>query len=289
MLGHFDRHWTASIAETVSKSALDFGVALGLDGVTDSNGSYNKGETSLYVPDEWVFECVKTEKNLLPGPSIHPNRPDAISRLSSCIDRGSVLIHWIPAVQKIDPADTRLRKFYQILKDASIPLLIQCGDRSFLPTNDIKLSRLDALMAPLEAGVTVICGRSGTNSMTSLQRNQLGTLKKLLLRYDHLFLDNSGLCSSARFFHTQGLAQDPLFADRTLYGSGLPVAANPFYFVRQIGLRKTIEIKRHSNAIDRDLAIKKHLGYPLKTEESASSVLANVNLHSNSQITGLNV
>ena len=217
----FDSLWCQGVSSLLKESEMDFGVVLGLDGFTNGSGAYEKKHTSLYVPEDWVFNRCRKHSNLLPGPSIHPYRADALSRLESCIKQGCTLIHWAPKLQNIDPAETRLKPYYKLLSEANIPLLVQCGDEGFLPERGKSIGRVDSLIAPLEAGVKVICGRSATHGFCSFERDQIPILRRLLLRYSNLTLDNSYVCSFSRIPNAQSLAKDPITAKKTLYGSGL--------------------------------------------------------------------
>src|SRR5690606_37639414 len=84
--------------------------------------------SQLVVPPSWVFEACRRHRGLLlPGPSINPNRRDALERLEECIEGGAALIKWLPAAQGIDPSSPRLADFYTRMAEAGLPLLVHSG------------------------------------------------------------------------------------------------------------------------------------------------------------------
>jgi hypothetical protein len=272
-----DQDWARMLADRVADSDLDFAVALGFDGVYGADGELDRDRSQMIVPPSWVFEVCGRYTGLLPGPSIHPLRRDAMERLDECIERGAALIKWLPIVQAIDPASPRLRSFYRRLADAGIPLLIHAGtgERTFRIVApeyvDVKL-----LVPPLEAGVKVICAHSAARIHFSFEANQLAELRELLRRYPHLWVDNSGLANLARFRHLPKLARDPLIAARTLHGSDFPVPSDAIYYPLRLGPRRIWQIERERNKLQRDVLIKRALRFTEESFTRAATVLANV-------------
>ncbi len=132
-----DIDWVEIITKLISESEVDYGVVLGFDAVHNkSDGMLNQEMTQLVVPCDWVFKVCKQYDNLLPGPGINPYRKDAIHLLESCINRGAVLIKWLPPAQNIDVSDHNLKEFYQVAAKAKIPLLLHTGgERTFKSLN----------------------------------------------------------------------------------------------------------------------------------------------------------
>lgn len=273
-----DQDWAERIARGVAESELDRAVVLGFDGVYDARGELDRKRSQMIVPPSWVFEaCRRHPDRLLPGPSIHPLRPDALELLEECIRRGAVLLKWLPSAQNIDPSDPRLRAFYRRMADARLPLLVHSGggEQTFAEVAP-ELSDLARIRAPLEAGVPVVCAHAGTPVHLSRDRDQRPLLRELLRRYPHLWLDNSGISNPSRFAHLPAVAADPELAERTLYGSDFPVPTNAVYYVGRLGLRRTWRLERERNPLQRDIDIKRALGSPDATLTRAASVLPGI-------------
>ena len=119
------RSWVARIAALVQGSDLDYAVVLGFDAVyAPETGQIDIARSQLMVPEKWVFRVCRETSGLLPGPSINPYRTGAIADLERAIENKAVLLKWLPAAQAIDPSDTRLGTFYQVMARAGLPLLV---------------------------------------------------------------------------------------------------------------------------------------------------------------------
>jgi uncharacterized protein len=266
------------VAVMIRESEIDRAVVLGFDGVYDAGGEFDRERSQLVVPPSWVFEaCRRYPGELLPGPSVNPFRRDALERLEECIQGGAVLIKWLPSAQDIDPSNPRLGEFYRRVAESGIPLLVHTGggEMTFREVRP-ELKELSLLRAPLDAGVTVICAHSATPIILSRDPNQLPLLRSMLQEYPHLWVDNSGMANPSRFAYLPRLAREPLFHARTLYGSDFPVPSNAFYFAGRIGPPTALALERVRNPFDRDVRIKRALGYPDRTLTRAERVLANL-------------
>jgi predicted TIM-barrel fold metal-dependent hydrolase len=223
-----------------------------------------------------VFKVARENKSLLPGPSINPYRSNAVELLDECFERKAVLIKWLPSTQRIDPADPALTPFYRRAAELGIPLLVHIGGERTFESLNPEFNFLHRLDTALEMGVKIICAHSATPILASGEPSQLGELEVYLKRYPHLWVDNSGMCNPGRFNHTHALANHPLIAQRTLYGSDWPVPSNAFYFLPKLGVRKVWKLDRIKNYFQRDFAIKQALGYPSGSATLAHKVLANL-------------
>lgn len=270
-----DQDWADAIADRVRESELDRAVVLGFDGAYDARGELDLERSQMIVPPSWVFEaCRRHPDALLPGPSVNPLRRDALERLDECIEGGAVLLKWLPSAQGMDPGSARLRPFYRRMAEAGLPLLVHSGGgentfREIAPAlKDVRLLRL-----PLEEGVPVVCAHSGARVLLSLDPDQLPLVRAMLREFPNFWLDNSGMANPSRFPYLARLARDPLFCERTLYGSDYPVPAQSVYYPRRLGPRRAWRLARISNPLDRDVAIKRALGYPDETLSRAAQVL----------------
>lgn len=276
MENSIDSDWSKKISNLISDSELDYGVVLGFDAAFHKNGKIDEKHSQMSIPLNWVFDVCHKYDNLLPGPSIHPYAADALDRLGESIERGAVLIKWLPSAQLINPSEKSLVLFYQKLADAKLPLLVHCsGERTFNSWNE-DYNHVSHLVAPLEQGVKVICAHSAARVLGFNQEDMFTDLKKLLKHYSNLWVDNSGMCNPSRFHHLPGLAEDKEIADRTLYGSDWPVPSNAFYYLKNLGLKKVWQLEKMKNWVARDVEIKRQLGYSDETLVRSSNVLANL-------------
>lgn len=273
----FDQDWAARLADLVRVSEVDHAVALGFDGVYDAKGKLDEALSQSIIPAAWVFEACRRHPELLPGPSVNPHREDALERLEECIEGGAVLIKWLPASQRIDPSDPALEPFYARLAESRIPILCHSGgsENTFAQV-DARLKDLRLLERPLEAGVPIIVAHTAAPVTYARDEDQVPLLKSWLARYPHLWVDNSGISNLSRFPHLPRFAKDPEIVPRTLHGSDWPVPTNSIYYVRELGRRRVMSLERERNPLQRDVAIKRALGYPDEVLTRASSVLPNL-------------
>lgn len=269
----FDADWAAGLARLVDGSELNFAVALGFDGVYDDAGDLDLGRSQMIVPPDWVFRVCERHPELLPGPSIHPLRRDALERLDEAVERGAVLIKWLPSAQAIDPADRRIRPFLQRLADAGLPLLVHAGtgEQTFRMITP-RFHELSRLVPALETGVTVIAAHAAAPLHFSFESDARPQLREMIGRYRNLWVDNSGLANPARFRHLPTLAADGVFQERTLHGSDYPVPNNAIYYPRILG-RTLVRIERERNRLQRDMMLKQALGFSRETFTRAAGVL----------------
>lgn len=272
-----DQDWAARLAASVADSELDHAVALGFDGVYDADGRLDREHSQMVVPPGWVFHVCERYPELLPGPSVNPHRRDAIERLDECIARGATLIKWLPSAQRIDPAAPLIRPFLRRMADVALPLLVHAGTgentfRMIAP----ELHGLERLVPALEMGVTVIVAHAAGRIHFAREPDAQPELRRMVRRYPHLWVDNSGLANPARFRHLVRLLDDPVLLPRTLHGSDFPVPPNPLLYPRQIGVRRATALQREHNLLQRDLELKRALGFPEASFTRASALLPNL-------------
>jgi predicted TIM-barrel fold metal-dependent hydrolase len=272
-----DADWAADIADRVRRSELDHAVALGFDGVYDARGRLDEARSQMIIPPGWVFEVCARHPELLPGPSVNPHRRDALERLEECIERGAVLIKWLPATQSIDPAAPEIRPFYRRLADAGIPILVHSGgsEQTFAQVRP-ELKDLARIELPLSLGVPMIVAHTAAPVTYARDPDQVPLLKEYLRRYPHLWVDNSGISNPSRFPHLPRFAGDAELVARTLHGSDFPVPSNAFWYTRRLGARRVAALERIRNRMQRDIELKRALGYPDDVLTRAASVLPNL-------------
>lgn len=277
LAGSIDADWAAGLARRVRESEVDHAVALGFDGVYDARGELDREKSQMIVPHRWVFEVCEQHRELLPGPSVNPNRRDALDALEECVERGAALIKWLPATHGIDPSHPGHAPFYRRLAESGIPLLVHSGgSENVFAEVDSRLKDLRLLETPLEMGVKVIVAHSGAPVVHAREENQIPLLRKWLRRFPHLWVDNSGMANLSRFPYLPAMARDAEFVERTLHGSDFPVTTNSFFYVRQLGRRRMLSLEREKNLLQRDVAIKRALGFPDEVLTRATNVLPNL-------------
>jgi uncharacterized protein len=277
MQASVDQDWAALVSGLTGSSELDYVVALGFDGVYDRSGDIDRARSQMIVPERWVFDVCERYANLLPGPSINPYRRGAVDALEEAIERGAVLIKWLPIVQGFDPASRRGRPFLERLAASGVPLLVHAGSgEATFATVDPNVGHLCDLEPALELGVTVICAHSAAPILFSRHENQIPLLRRMLKRYPNLWVDNSGLANPSRFRHLPRFAADPVIRDRTLHGSDFPVITNAFYYPGRIPLGQIADIERERNGLEREILVKRAIGFPDAALFRAASVLANL-------------
>ena len=272
-----DADWAADLADRVRRSELDHAVALGFDGACDAGGRLDEARSQMVIPHRWVFDVCRRHPELLPGPSVNPHRRDALERLEECIEHGAVLIKWLPATQAIDPSDRALAPFYRRLAETGIPILIHSGgsEQTFAQVAP-ELKDLRRIVYPLREGVRMIVAHTAAPVTYARDPDQVPMLRDMLERFPHLWVDNSGISNPSRFPHLPRFARDRRIVERTLHGSDFPVPSNSFYYVRLLGARRVMELERIRNRMQRDIELKRALGYPDDVLTRATSVLANL-------------
>jgi uncharacterized protein len=275
MRSSIDQRWADLLTDLVRGSELDAAVGLGFDGVYRGDGSFDETRSQLVVPPSWCFEVARRSAGtVLPGPSVNPSRGDALERLEECIEGGAVLLKWLPAVQVIDPSLPRHDRFYRRMQEAGLPLLVHSGGgEATFRVHAPELQDLHLLERPLEEGVTVIVAHTAAPIIYSRDPNQIPLLRRFLDRYPKLWVDNSGMANPSRFTHLARFARDPDIGARTLFGSDFPVPSSPLLFMDRFGPRTTLRLQKMDNPLQRDVAIKRELGYPDATLDRAAAVL----------------
>jgi hypothetical protein len=272
-----DADWAADVADRVRRSELDHAVALGFDGVYGADGRLDEARSQMVIPAGWVFDRCRAHPELLPGPSINPHRRDALERLEECIEAGAVLIKWLPATQSIDPADRSIEPFYRRLAETGIPILIHSGgsEQTFAQLRP-ELKDLARIEYPLSLGVRMIVAHTAAPVTYARDPDQVPLLKEMLRRYPRLWVDNSGISNPSRFPHLPRFAGDAELVARTLHGSDFPVPSNAFWYVRRLGARRVADLERIRNRMQRDIELKRALGYPDEVLTRAATVLPNL-------------
>ncbi len=252
------------LSEKLAQSShVGAAVVLALDGVIDQHGKLDLSQTEIYIPNQFVAENTAKYDNLLFGASINPYRPDALERLDLVKQQGAKLIKWIPSIQLIDPADPKIKAFYQKMIALDLPLLTHTGqEKSFTKAEDDLADPL-RLKLPLSLGVTVIAAHIATTGETHGEDNMQRILP-MFSQYANLYADISSLTQINKLGFLNRALVDPRVKGRLIYGSDFPlinmVLVSPYYFPLNLTLEQMVDINNVENVWDRDVKLKQALG-----------------------------
>ena len=183
---------------------------------------------------------------------------------------------WLPSIQLIDPADERLRPFYQRLVELHLPLLVHTGaEHSFTWSND-ELGDPDRLRLPLSVGVTVIAAHAAWPGRHNGERD-VDRLARLMTQYPNLYADISSLTQVNKLGALREVLQRPEFRHRLVYGTDFPQInmpiVSPWFFPLDLRFSQMWRISRIKNPWDRDVALKQALGVPAEVFTRAEKLL----------------
>lgn len=251
-------------------------VVLAMDGVANADGQLDLARSEFYVPNEFVAALTVHHTNLLFGASINPYRSDALARLDRAAADGACLVKWLPSIQLIDPADTRLTPFYRRLADLHLPLLVHTGsEHSFTWARD-ELGDPDRLRLPLSLGVTVIAAHAAWPGRHDGERD-VDRLARLMTQYPNLYADISSLTQINKLGALREVLRRPEFRGRLVYGTDFPLVnmpiVSPWFFPLDLKPSQMCRISRIKNPWDRDVALKQALGVPADVFTRAATLL----------------
>ncbi len=267
---HGDQLAFEKISQRLAASQqVDGAVILALDGVVNKAGELDLEHTEVYIPNDFVARETAKYDNLFFGASINPYRKDALQRLGQAKADGAVLIKWLPAIQQVDPSDLCLTPFYSKLIELELPLLVHTGAERSFPRANHDLGDPMLLRLPLELGVTVIAAHVATTGKTE-NETHFKRLVGLFPEYPNLYADISSLTQLNKLWYLSKVLDHPEIHDRLLYGTDFPLIetgllgvrlVSPWYFPFRLGWTRLWQITRIENPWDRDLELKKALGF----------------------------
>eukprot|EP00731_Ephydatia_muelleri_P000233 Em0001g233a len=210
---------------------------LAFDAYYEKDGRKNMDRTTLYVPNEYAYQCAKEFPDMCVAVgSVNPYRTDAIQELENCAANGVTIIKWLPNSMGINPKDEECTPFYEKLKELNMALLIHVGDEHTVNAGfiDDSLGNPLLLRGPLDHGVKVIaahCASEGKCRDIDNQ-NQVVECFDMFLRLmredrykDLLFGDISAITAFKRVGYLIRLLEATDIHDRLMYGSDYPVPA----------------------------------------------------------------
>ena len=258
----FDDLLVGRLLAMIREAGLRQVLLLAQEDVYSDAGERMDGEAAFYVPNERVLELARRHPEFVPAVSIHPARADALDELERCLAGGAAVMKCLPNCQNIDPRLPRYRRFWERMAEAGLPLLAHTGGEKALPVVRPDLADPRVLTAPLELGVTVIAAHCGTTAGFG-GRHWFSEFVGMLSLYPKLYGDTSALALAGKGRFVRGLLA-PGVVDRLVHGSDLPVPiqVTPMLAEGRIGLRSWWRLRRIRNALARDIALKRVLGFP---------------------------
>ena len=235
-------------------------VLLGMDGFYDQTGLLNREHTEFLISNDYVQKTVQAYPDLfLAGPSINPQREDAIDEVHRCADAGAVLVKVLPNAQHFNPADLKYRPFYRALAERKLPLLSHVGFEFSLIGKDQSVGEPDRLRTALDEGTTVIAAHACSYGLM-LYEKFLPTFHAFAQRYPHFYADISALTLPNRIRMLLYLRHQPELQDRLLFGTDYPLSVFHLAAWGRVGLRALSKMIRTTNRFDRQVAVCRGLG-----------------------------
>ncbi len=259
--GNLEKIYFDKLNDWIESSSLDAGLLLAQEHVYSENGKQEPELSSMYIPNNLVLEICKNNSKFIPAVSIHPARADGIEELEKCHEQGAKVMKCLPLYHKINCNNPAYQKFWQKMAELKMPLLVHTGGEKALPVHMPELADPKFLTLPLECGVNVIAAHAAA-TYYHLFHNYKKTICSMLREHKNLYVDNSGLHMPFRslYFKTFFLEE---FEGRVIHGSDLPVPISSTwaYLHRQISRKEHTKCRKQSNPIERDVLIKKALGF----------------------------
>lgn len=235
-------------------------VLLGLDGAYDETGRLNQAHTDFLISNDYVLKISKAyPQEFLAGPSINPQRRDAIDEVHRVADAGAVLVKVLPNAQQFNPADPRYKPFYRALAERNLPFLSHVGYEFSLIGKDQSLGDPDRLQLALDEGATVIAAHACSYGLIFYEKF-LPTIMRLSRQYPHFYADISALTLPNRLAMLLKLRYYPEIHERLLFGTDYPLSVLHLAAWGRVGLGTLRDMIRTKNRFDRQVAVCRGLG-----------------------------
>ncbi|MBN8550202.1 MAG: amidohydrolase family protein [Deltaproteobacteria bacterium] len=271
--GGLDQVYVERLLQMLRGSLVSRAVLLAHEHVYDEAGRRIENFGSFFVPNRYVLELAKRHPEFLAGVSIHPARHDALDELDLCIEEGAALMKCLPNCQNIDCSNPRYKKFWERMAQAGLPLLAHTGGELSVPVYNKLYSDPERLRLPLECGVKVIAAHCATSSLffdTDYTKN----FATMLRQYPNLFGDNSGMQTPIRSRHFRRILEEDI-SSRLIHGSDFPIPISATWARLRgfLSRSQAKELNSNKNVLERDVLIKRAMGFPEGTFTRAAAVL----------------
>jgi len=235
-------------------------VLLGMDGFYDQTGLLNRQHTEFLISNDYVLKTAQAYPDVfLAGPSINPQREDAIEEVHRCADAGAVLVKVLPNAQHFNPADPKYKLFYRTLTERKLPLLSHVGYELSLIGKDQSLGDPDHLTLALDEGATVIAAHACSYGLM-LYEKFLPTFRKLVATYPNFYADISALTLPNRLRMLLHLRRHSELHDRLLFGTDYPLSVFHVAAWGRVGLSTLRNMMHTNNRFDRQVVVCRELG-----------------------------
>lgn len=243
------------VAELRASRYVQKAVLLGMDGFYDQTGLLNRQHTEFLISNDYVLKTVQAYPDLfLAGPSINPQREDAVEEVHRCADAGAVLIKVLPNAQHFNPADLKYKPFYRALAERKLPFLSHVGYELTLIGRDQSMGDPARLRTALDEGVTVIAAHACSYGLM-LYEKFIPTLHDFAKRYSNFYADISALTLPNRLRMLLHLRRHPELQDRLIFGTDYPLSVFHIAAWGRVGFGTLRKMVRTKNRFDRQVAV----------------------------------
>jgi len=257
-----DETYVDRLLAQLAASPVQRALLFAQDGRYDRNGELDRGNTHVFVPNDWLFAvCARAPDRLVPCVSINPKRADAFDEAARCRQRGARAVKVHPPTQDVDPADPGYRPFWRKLAELGLVLIVHTGTEHASPVTGFDACDPAHLEPALQEGCTVVAAHAGFGSFLD-DRDFFASLRDLVRRYDRLYCDTAVLASTFRWRNLPRLLADPAVLARTIHGSDWPFPANPAVFWNRVAPGDQWQLLGEGNLFARDVGLKQALGVP---------------------------
>jgi uncharacterized protein len=248
------------ITELRASRYVQKAVLLGMDGFYDQTGLLNRQHTEFLISNDYVLKTAQANPDLfLPGPSINPQREDAVEEVHRCADAGAVLVKVLPNAQHFNPADLKYKPFYRALAERKLPFLSHVGFEFSLIGKDQSVGEPNRLRTALDEGVTVIAAHACSYGLM-LYEKFIPTLHDFAKRYPNFYADISALTLPNRLKMLLHLRRHPELQDRLIFGTDYPLSVFHLAAWGRVGPGSLRDMIRTKNRFDRQVAVCRGLG-----------------------------
>lgn len=253
------------IAELRASRHVQKAVLLGMDGFYDQTGLLNRQHTEFLISNDYVFDTVRAYPDLfLAGPSINPQREDAVEEVHRCADAGAVLVKVLPNAQHFNPADSKYKPFYRALAERKLPFLSHVGYEFSLIGKDQSVGDPDRLRTALDVGVTVIAAHACSYGLMLLEKF-IPTLHGFAKRYHNFYADISALTLPNRMRMLLHLRRHPELQDRLIFGTDYPLSVFHLAAWGRVELGNLRLMIKTKNRFDRQVLVCRGLGLSFRS------------------------
>ena len=272
--GHMDEDYVQHLVAMLRASSVQKAVLLAQDCRYDAGGFPEHGNTSFFIPNDYLFRIVARFPELfIPCVSINPKRRDAMEELDRCAELGARVLKIHPPIQDVDPGERRFRPFYRRCADRKILVMFHTGTEHAAEIVGNQFSDPWRLIPTLEEGCTVIASHSGFGSLID-KEDFFPHLLPVIRRFPKFYCDTAALAISLRWNSLFRLLQEPEIVEKTLHASDIPFPANAMVYWNRLNYGKLSQLATQRNLFERDYRLKQALGMPAEVFERGAKLLA---------------